>query len=383
MALQDESIELHTKLKGKIEVRGKAPVRDRRDLSLLYTPGVGAVSSAIAKEKKRVWELTGRGNAVAIITDGSAVLGLGNLGPEAALPVMEGKALLFKEFTNVDAYPICLATQDADEIVRIVTAIAPGFGGINLEDISAPRCFDIEKRLQHALDIPVFHDDQHGTAIVVLAGLLNAAKLAGKELSDLLITISGAGAAGTATALLLNKVGVADVVVVDSKGIISRDRSDLSEAKKRLALATNRENISGSLSAAIRGRDVFIGVSAPGVLTMDMIAVMASDPIIFAMANPVPEIMPEIARAAGARLVATGRSDFPNQINNVLAFPGVFRGLLDGRLPYVTDEMKIAAAHAIAGCIESTAEQFVPSVLDRSVARAVAAAIKAFGTLQT
>ncbi|MBI4268493.1 NADP-dependent malic enzyme [Candidatus Uhrbacteria bacterium] len=376
MNIDQEALELHRQLKGKIEVCSKAPVKDRRDLSLLYTPGVGAVSLAIAKDPNLVWQMTGRGNAVAIVTDGSAVLGLGNIGPEAALPVMEGKALLFKEFGGVDAYPICLATHDTDEIVRIVKALAPSFGAVNLEDISAPRCFEIEERLQKELDIPVFHDDQHGTAIVVLSGLLNAVKLTGKKLTDLRIAISGAGAAGTATALLLKKGGVGDVVVVDSKGIVASDRANLSEAKKRLAAATNRDAISGDLFAAVLGRDVFVGLSAPGVLTAEMVKSMALDPIIFAMANPIPEIMPDVARIGGARLIATGRSDLPNQINNVLAFPGVFRGVLDGRIPRVTDEMKIAAAHAIAGCVQPTAEQFVPSVLDPTVAQAVAEAIR-------
>lgn len=376
MTIEQEAIELHSKLKGKIEVISKMSVTSGKDLALLYTPGVGAVSSAIAKDREMVWEYTGRGNAVAIVTDGTAVLGLGDIGPEAALPVMEGKALLFKEFAGVDAYPICLATKDVDEIVRIVKALAPGFGGINLEDISAPRCFEIEERLKAELDIPVFHDDQHGTAIVVLAGLLNASQLAGKKMEDLKIMINGAGAAGTAVARLLVKTGVRDIVVVDTKGIISRDRTDLSDAKKSLASLTNPDNLSGDLMKAVAGRDVFIGVSAPRVLTKEMIQAMATDPIVFALANPIPEIMPTEARDAGVRLIASGRSDFPNQVNNVLAFPGLFRGVLDGRIRMITDEMKIAAAHAIASHIQPTEDQFIPSTLDREVAQKVADAVR-------
>ncbi len=371
------SLDLHEQKKGKIALYAKVPIGSRDDLSLAYTPGVAAVSSAIAQERENVWRYTARGNWVAVVSDGSAVLGLGNIGPEAALPVMEGKAVLFKEFANVDAFPICLATQSADEIIAIVKALAPNFGGINLEDISAPRCFEIEERLKRELDIPVFHDDQHGTAIVVLAGLINACAVSGRNLSEIKVAINGAGAAGTAITRLLLREGVNDIVVLDSQGILAQTREDLSDAKRALALITNPDGIRGSLADAVRGRDVFIGVSAPHIMTAEHIATMADDPIIFALANPVPEIMPEEAAKAGVRIMATGRSDYPNQINNVLAFPGIFRGALDARVSAITDDMKVRAAAAIAGCCPNPSpEAFMPSTLDRTVALRVAQAVR-------
>ena len=373
----DESIKYHADLQGKIELKVKSKIETKDDLSLAYTPGVGAVSKAIADDPERVWELTGRRNWVAVVTDGSAVLGLGNIGPEAALPVMEGKAALFKEFGGVDAFPICLATQDTDEIVNIVSKLEPTFGGINLEDISAPRCFEIERRLNELMDIPVFHDDQHGTAIVVLAGLLNALRVAGRDLASSKILISGAGAAGSAIAEMLMAEGATDIVVVDSKGALSSKRDDLNPEKQALLAKTNPSDVSGPMSDVINGRDVFIGVSAPGVLTSEMIKTMAKDPIIFAMANPVPEIMPDDAKAAGAFVVATGRSDFPNQVNNVLAFPGIFRGAIDAKAKEITKEMKLAAAKALADYVPNpTVDEILPNPLDKDAAKAVAEAVK-------
>ena len=381
MTLQERALDAHRQWKGKIEIRSKTPVTTRDELSLAYTPGVAAVSTAIANDHEKVWEFTSRGNMVAIVSDGSAVLGLGNIGPEAALPVMEGKAVLFKEFAGINAVPLCLATQDPDEIIETVMRIAPSFGGINLEDISAPRCFAIERQLKEKLDIPVLHDDQHGTAIVVLAGIINAARIAEKELHNLKIVINGAGAAGTAIAQLLKKVGVDNIVVVDSRGIISSTRTDLNDAKKDLAKLTNPSRREGRIAEAIVDRDIFIGVSAPGILSADMVRTMAHDPIIFALANPVPEISPDEARAAGVRLIATGRSDMPNQINNALAFPGVFRGALDSKLSTINDDTKIAAANALAACIpQPTVEAFIPSVFDPAVVPAVARAVIQSGT---
>ena len=377
MDISEKALQLHKKNKGKIALLPKVSVSTREELSLAYTPGVAAVSIAIAKNIHAVWEYTSRGNWIAVVSDGSAVLGLGNIGPEAALPVMEGKAVLFKEFAGIDAFPLCLNTQDVDEIVKIVSAVAPSFAGINLEDISAPRCFEVEERLKKILDIPVMHDDQHGTAVVVLAGLLNAARVAKKNLSDMRIVINGAGAAGTAVAYLLMRAGVQDIIVLDSKGILSRDRSDLGGAKQALCEKTNVRNISGKLGDAVKGGDAFIGVSKPGVLTKDMIRAMAADPIIFALANPVPEISPEEAREAGVRLMATGRSDAPNQVNNALAFPGIFRGVLDAHIREITDELKLAAAHAIADCVPNpTPEQFIPDVFNKDVVRKISEAIK-------
>lgn len=377
MNIAERALELHKTHKGKIALQPKISVASREELSLAYTPGVAAVSSAIADDVNMVWEYTSRGNWVAVVSDGSAVLGLGNIGPEAALPVMEGKAVLFKEFAGIDAFPICLNTQNVDEIVTIISAIAPSFAGINLEDISAPRCFEVEERLKKILDIPVMHDDQHGTAIVVLAGLLNAARVARKNMSDLRIVINGAGAAGTAVAYLLLRAGVQDIIVIDSKGILSRERGDLLGAKQALSEKTNIQHISGTLADAVKGSDVFIGVSKPGVLTKDMIRAMAADPIIFALANPVPEISLEEARAAGARIMATGRSDAPNQVNNALAFPGIFRGALDAHLREITEDMKLAAAHAIATCVPNpTTDRFIPSVFDKNVVQKIVEAIR-------
>ena len=371
------SLELHRRLKGKIELKPKAPIVTREDLSLMYTPGVADVCLAIAEDVSRVWEYTSRGNWVAVVSDGTAVLGLGDIGPEAALPVMEGKAVLFKEFANVDAFPIVLNTKDPDEIVRVVKAISPSFGGINLEDISAPNCFEIERRLKEELDIPVFHDDQHGTAIVVQAGLINALKLTGKNWESLRVVVNGAGAAGMTITNMLVAQGVKDIVLVDSKGIIGRGRTDLNPYKQKIATQINPDNLVGGLAEAIRGRDVFIGVSKGNIVSPEMIASMNKDSIVFALANPVPEIMPDVAKKAGARIVATGRSDFPNQVNNVLAFPGVFRGALDARAPQITDAMKRAAAIALAAHVtQPTDDMIIPDPLDKSVAEAVARAVR-------
>ena len=380
--MDNEAIKLHKEKRGKLEIKSKVALATKKDLSLAYTPGVAAVSSAIAKDKSKVYDYTIKQNSVAVVTDGSAVLGLGNIGPEAALPVMEGKAILFKEFADIDAYPICLATQNSDEIISIVKNIAPGFGGINLEDISAPRCFEIEQALQE-IGIPVMHDDQHGTAVVVLAGLINATKVVGKELTQLKVVINGSGAAGMAIAKLLLCLGyekktctpVKEIILCDSKGIIYERRNDLNKYKKELAKATNRKKIKGTLEDALQGADVFIGVSVGGALKKEYIKKMADKPIIFAMANPVPEIMPDEAK--GAAVVATGRSDFPNQINNVLAFPGIFRGALDAKATQITCGMKLAAAHAIADCVaKPTKENIIPSPLEREVAKKVSEAVR-------
>ncbi|MFQ5968193.1 MAG: NAD-dependent malic enzyme [Acidimicrobiia bacterium] len=373
--VSDRTFLLH--LHGKLEIKPKIELRNRDELSMAYTPGVARVSQALANEPDDAWNLTVKGNSVAIVTDGSAILGLGNLGPVAALPVMEGKAILFKRFADVDAWPICLATQDSDEIVRTVEAIAPSFGGINLEDIAAPRCFDIEERLKTALDIPVFHDDQHGTAIVVLAALTNALKLVDKKLPDVSVALSGTGAAGVAIAKILNAVGVGDVVASDSHGIVSRDRQDLDKYKRWLAENTNNRALRGDLLDALKGADVFIGVSAPNLFEPADIQRMASDPVIFALANPDPEVDPTGAREHAA-VVATGRSDFPNQINNVLAFPGVFRGALDARARSISEDMKIAASRAIASLVgqdELRANYIIPSVFNPRVATEVAQAV--------
>lgn len=372
-----DPIEYHKQLAGKIEVVSRAKVDTRDDLSLAYTPGVAKACMAIAEDPLQARTLTRKGNMVAVVTDGSAVLGLGNIGAAASLPVMEGKALLFKEFGNVDAFPIALDTQDTEEIIETVKRIAPMFGGINLEDIAAPQCFEIEQRLQQELDIPVFHDDQHGTAIVALAGLYNALKVVDKNISEARIVISGVGAAGVAITKLLFAAGVADILLVDSKGVISDERTDLNSVKQELRALTNKTNFSGDFADALRHADVFIGVSKAGIVSEDMVRSMAENPIIFAMANPDPEIMPDIAKAGGAVVVATGRSDFPNQINNVLAFPGIFRGLLDAQIPNVTDEMKLAAAKALADYVtEVDAEHIIPDVLDKRIADVVAKAVK-------
>ncbi|ESA32947.1 malic enzyme [Leptolyngbya sp. Heron Island J] len=371
--VHDRTFKLHEG--GKIHMECKAPVRSQEDLAMAYTPGVGRVCSEIARHPERVYDLTIKSNTVAIITDGSAVLGLGNLGPAGALPVMEGKAMLFKEFAGLDGFPICLDTQDTDEIVETVKRIAPVFGGVNLEDISAPRCFEIEARLQKELDIPIFHDDQHGTAIVSLAALVNALKVVGKEpqMGEIKLVINGAGAAGLAMARLFKKAGVNNIMVCDSRGIISRDRTDLNDRKQEFVV-----DQSGTLADAMVGADVFMGVSAPGVVTVDMVKAMAKDPIVFAMANPVPEIQPELLNGIVA-VMATGRSDYPNQINNVLAFPGLLRGAIDCRAEAITTGMFLHAAHAIATLIpdnELRPDHIVPSVFDPRVATAVAGAVK-------
>jgi malate dehydrogenase (oxaloacetate-decarboxylating) len=367
-------------LGGKIRIQNKVPLNTRDTLSMAYTPGVARVCTAIAEDRKKANTLTIKHNSVAVVSDGSAVLGLGNIGPFAAMPVMEGKAMLFKEFGDIDAYPICLQTQNTEEIINAVKWISPGFGAINLEDISAPRCFEIEDRLEAELDIPVFHDDQHGTAIVVLAATLNALKLVDKKLKNLRIVVQGAGATGVAITKSLRAAGARQIVCCDRKGIVSRDRlTELDHSKKWLAEHTNPENLRGSLLDAARGAELFVGVSGPGTLPVAALKKMARDPIIFALANPVPEIMPELAERH-ARIVATGRSDYPNQINNVLAFPGVFRGALDAKAREINDAMKLAAAHAIAGCIsedELSEEYIVPSVFNKQVVRRVARAVQA------
>ncbi|MGH3344994.1 MAG: NAD(P)-dependent malic enzyme [Carbonactinosporaceae bacterium] len=360
---------------GKIEVRSTVPVRDRDDLSLAYTPGVARVCQTIASDPARVYDYTWKGGTVAVVTDGSAVLGLGDIGPQAALPVMEGKALLFKQFAGVDAVPLCLDVRDVDGLVATVTRLAPGFGGINLEDISAPRCFEVEARLKASLDIPVFHDDQHGTAIVTLAALRNAARVTGRDLGDLRVVVSGAGAAGVAITKILLEAGIGDIAVADSRGVIHEDRADLTPIKREIATMTNKAGHAGSLGDALTGADVFLGVSA-GQVPEPVVASMASDAIIFAMANPDPEIHPEVARRH-ARVVATGRSDFPNQINNVLAFPGVFQGALSVRAHEITEGMKLAAAAAMAGVVaaELTEHTIIPSPFDTRVVPAVADAV--------
>ena len=364
-------------LGGKIQVEPKIPVKTRQDLSTVYTPGVARVSMAIAADPSKAFNLTIKRNTVAVVSDGTAVLGLGDIGPLGALPVMEGKAMLFKQFAGIDAFPICLDTKDVDEIVETVVRIAPVFGGINLEDISAPRCFEVERRLIEALDIPVMHDDQHGTAVVILAALINAAKVVGKELKDLQIVVAGSGAAGTATIKMLLGAGVRDVIPVDRAGAINRHDRYENSHWRWLAENTNRENRRGTLHDVLRGADVFIGVSAPGILQVDDIGLMARDPIVFAMANPTPEIMPDVA-AGHVAVIATGRSDFPNQVNNLLAFPGIFRGSLDARAGRITEKMKLAAANAIASIVgedERSSEYIIPSVFDVRVVEAVAKAV--------
>ena len=378
MDIGKKAIELHAQARGKIEVTSTVPVNTMEDLSLAYTPGVAVPCKEIEKTPDKVYAYTRKWNTVAVVTDGSAVLGLGNIGPEASLPVMEGKAVLFKSFGGVDAFPICLDTQDVDEIVTAVRWIAPAFGGINLEDISAPRCFAIEERLKRELDIPVFHDDQHGTAVITLAAMMNAVKLTGRDLSGLSVVVNGAGAAGVAITKLLLSCGISDIVLCDRTGALYTDRDNMNDAKKAMAAQTNPQGKRGSLADVMRGADVFIGVSAPGVVTQDMVRSMASDPCIFAMSNPTPEIFPEEAQAAGARIIGTGRSDFPNQINNVLAFPGIFRGALDVRASAISEGMKIAAAHAIADLVsddECKPSYILPAPFDERVGLAVADAV--------
>jgi len=372
-----QALALHKKLGGKLRIVPASPVRNRTDLSLVYTPGVGAVSTFVAQNPAKAREYTMKGRTVAVVSDGSAVLGLGNIGPLGALPVMEGKAALFKTFADVDAVPIVLDVHEVEEIIAVVKAIAPGFGGINLEDIAAPKCFEIEKRLVDELDIPVMHDDQHGTAIVVLAGLINALKVVKKKLPVVRIVISGAGAAGMAVAKLLHKAGAENIAVLDSKGLISMRRNDLTPHKRELASFTNLENHEGGLRAALTDADVLVGVSGPGLATAEDIALMAPRAIVFALANPVPEILPDEAKKGGAAVVATGRSDFPNQVNNSLAFPGVFRGALDRKVRKITDEMKLKAAKALAGLVpKPTAEKILPDMFDKRVAKAVAKVIR-------
>ena len=372
------ALALHEAHRGKIAVAPKVQVKNRDDLSTAYTPGVAEPCRRIAANKDEVYRYTAKGNLVAVVSDGTAVLGLGDIGPEAAMPVMEGKALLFKEFADVDAFPICLDTKDVDEIVRTVKLLAPTFGGINLEDISAPRCFEIERRLKEELDIPVFHDDQHGTAIVVCAGLLNALRLVGKQMEDVNIVINGAGSAGISIARLLMQFGAGNIVLVDKQGAVSVEESWLNPAQRQMAEVTNKYHECGTLAQVIAGKDVFIGVSAPGVLTAEMVSTMAENAIVFAMANPTPEIMPGEAARGGARVIATGRSDYPNQINNVLVFPGIFRGALDARATDITEEMKLTAARAIAAIVtdeELREDYIIPGAFDKRVAPAVAQAV--------
>lgn len=378
--LKEEALQLHEVHQGKLAVSLKVDIETKHDLSLAYTPGVAEPCLEIAQDREQVYRYTGKGNAVAIVTDGTAVLGLGDIGPEAALPVMEGKACLFKRFGGVDAYPICLNTKDPEEIVRAVQLIAPGFGGINLEDISAPRCFEIEERLIETLDIPLFHDDQHGTAVVVLAALINGAKCLGLELPQVQTVISGAGAAGISICKLLMKAGVRDITLCDRQGAIWEGREGLNGAKTAMAKVTNRAMRKGSLAEVMEGADLFIGVSGPGIVTQEMVRSMSPQAMVFALSNPVPEIMPELALAAGAKVVATGRSDFPNQINNLLVFPGIFKGALAARASRITEEMMIAAAYAIAGRVspeELSRECIIPSTFDMGVADVVAEAVKA------
>lgn len=379
MTTNERALLLHEQWNGKLSITAKSPVKSREDLSLAYTPGVAEPCRVIADNPEAVYKYTMKANTVAVVSDGSAVLGLGNIGPYAAMPVMEGKAVLFKEFGGVNAIPICLDTQDTEEIIKAVTYLAPAFGGINLEDISAPRCFEIEERLKATLDIPVFHDDQHGTAIVVLAGIINALKVVNKKKEDCRIVVNGAGSAGVAITKLLLTYGFPDLIMCDKIGIVSKDTEGLNLVQKQMTEVTNLSNKSGSLADALKGADIFVGVSAPNVVTADMVSSMNQDAILFAMANPEPEIMPNIAKAAGAKVVGTGRSDFPNQINNVVAFPGIFKGALEGRAKQITEEMKLAAAIAIAGLVpedELNEDNIMPEAFHPQVAQVVADAVK-------
>lgn len=380
MNTNEKALELHKEWNGKLETVSKIPVKSREALSLAYTPGVAEPCKVIAGDREAAYTYTIKANTVAVVSDGSAVLGLGNIGPYAAMPVMEGKAVLFKEFGGVNAVPICLDTQDTEEIIRTVRNLAPGFGGINLEDISAPRCFEIEERLKELLDIPVFHDDQHGTAIVVLAGIINALKVVNKQKEDCRVIVNGAGSAGIAITKLLLTYGFTKVILCDKSGILSENTEGLNWMQQKMVKVTNLDKETGSLADALKGADIFVGVSAPGIVTPEMVASMNPDSILFAMANPVPEIMPDAARAAGARIVGTGRSDFPNQVNNVVAFPGIFKGALEGRAAQITEEMKLAAAHAIAGLVpdsELSDDNILPEAFHPQVAEAVANAVKA------
>ena len=379
MTLAEKALKLHEEWNGKLETVSKTPVKSREDLALAYTPGVAEPCKVIAQDKEAAYKYTMKANTVAVVSDGSAVLGLGNIGPYAAMPVMEGKAVLFKEFGGINAVPICLDTQNTEEIIKAVTYLAPGFGGINLEDISAPRCFEIEERLKATLDIPVFHDDQHGTAIVVLAGIINALKVVGKKKEDCKVVVNGAGSAGVAITRLLLTYGFPYIVMCDKVGIVSRDTEGLNWMQQKMTEVTNPKNETGSLADAMKGADIFVGVSAPGIVTEEMVASMNKDAILFAMANPVPEIMPDLAKKAGARVVGTGRSDFPNQVNNVVAFPGIFKGALEGRATQITEEMKLAAANAIASLVpedELSDDNIMPEAFMPQVADAVAEAVK-------
>lgn len=380
MTTGEKALALHKEWNGKLETVSKSPVKSREDLSLAYTPGVAEPCKVIAEDKEAAYTYTMKANTVAVVSDGSAVLGLGNIGPYAAMPVMEGKAVLFKEFGNVNAVPICLDTQDTEEIIKAVTYLAPGFGGINLEDISAPRCFEIEERLKEILDIPVFHDDQHGTAIVVLAGIINALKVVNKKKEDCKVVVNGAGSAGVAITRLLLTYGFTNIIMCDKVGILSKNTDGLNWMQEKMVQVTNPNNETGPLADALVNADIFVGVSAPGIVTKEMVASMNKDSILFAMANPVPEIMPDLAKEAGARVVGTGRSDFPNQVNNVVAFPGIFKGALEGRARQITEEMKLAAANAIASLVpdeELSDDNIMPQAFDPRVAEVVANAVKA------
>ena len=380
MTTNEKALELHEQWQGKLETVSKTPVKTREALALAYTPGVAEPCKVIAENREAAYTYTWKSNTIAVVSDGSAVLGLGNIGPHAAMPVMEGKAVLFKEFGGVNAVPICLDTQDTEEIIKAVTYLAPGFGGINLEDISAPRCFEIEERLKETLDIPVFHDDQHGTAIVVLAATINALKIVNKKKEDCKVVMNGAGSAGVAIAKLLLSYGFSNIIMCNRGGIVGKQRTDLNPVLQQMTEITNPNQESGTLADALKGADIFIGVSAPNTVTPDMVSSMNKDAIIFAMSNPIPEIMPDEAKAAGARIVGTGRSDFPNQINNVVAFPGIFRGALEGRAPQITEEMKLAAALAIADLVpegELNEDNIMPEAFNPRVAEAVAEAVKA------
>lgn len=379
MTTNEKALMMHEKWNGKLETVSKTSVKTREDLAIAYTPGVAEPCKVIAKDKEEAYKYTMKANTVAVVSDGSAVLGLGNIGPYAAMPVMEGKAVLFKEFGGVNAVPICLDTQDTEEIIKAVTWMAPGFGGINLEDISAPRCFEIEERLKATLDIPVFHDDQHGTAIVVLAGIINALKVVGKKKEDCKVVVNGAGSAGVAITKLLLTYGFPNIIMCDKVGIVSKNTGGLNWMQQKMTEVTNLKNETGTLADALKGADIFVGVSAPNIVTPEMVASMNHDSILFAMANPVPEIMPDVAKAAGARVVGTGRSDFPNQVNNVVAFPGIFKGALEGRAAQITEEMKLAAAEAIAGLVppeELREDNIMPEAFNPKVAELVAEAVK-------
>lgn len=379
MTTNEKALLMHEKWNGKLETTAKAPVKNREDLAIAYTPGVAEPCKVIAQDKEAAYKYTMKANTVAVVSDGSAVLGLGNIGSHAAMPVMEGKAVLFKEFGGVNAVPICLDTQDTEEIIKAVTWLAPGFGGINLEDISAPRCFEIEERLKATLDIPVFHDDQHGTAIVVLAGIINGLKVVKKRKEDCKVVVNGAGSAGVAITKLLLTYGFPNIVMCDKVGIVSKETEGLNWMQQKMTEVTNPNNETGTLADALKGADIFVGVSAPNIVTPEMVASMNPDSILFAMANPVPEIMPDVAKAAGARVVGTGRSDFPNQVNNVVAFPGIFKGALEGRATQITEEMKLAAAEAIAGLVpesELNEDNIMPEAFDPRVADLVAEAVK-------